>query len=89
MKLLLLLLLLVACSSLSCSSSGCKVKPRAGVSIQSDKLAVPGAANTTLSVGFQIATRNDLVIVADYEFPASEMRELRFGTLKTGLRWRF
>lgn len=84
----LLLLSLVACS-IGCSSSGYKVKPRAGVSIQSDKLAVPGAANTTLSVGFQIATRNDVVILADYEFPASEMRELQFGTVKAGLRWRF
>ena len=84
----LLLLSLIGCS-ISCSSIDRRIKPRAGISIQSDKLAVPGAANTTLSVGFQIATRNDLVIVADYEFPASEMRELRFGTLKTGLRWRF
>ena len=85
----LLLLSLVACSSIGCSSSGYKVKPRAGISVQSDQLVVPGAANTTLSVGVQIATRNHVVIVADYEFPASEMNELRFGTVKTGLRWRF
>ena len=84
----LLLLSLVACS-INCSSIGHRIKPRAGISISSDKLAVPGAANTTLSVGVQIATRNDVVIVADYEFPASELSELRFGTVKTGLRWRF
>lgn len=84
----LLLLSLVGCS-IGCSSSGYNIKPRAGVSVRSDELVVPTLGTTTLSVGVELATRNDVVIVADYEFPASELSELQFGTLKTGLCWRF
>ena len=86
----LLLLSLVGCS-IGCSSSGYNIKPRAGVSVSSDELVVPTLGSTTLSVGVEVqfVDANDVVIVADYEFPASELSELQFGTLKTGLCWRF